>query len=82
LESIKWDEEKVRDRCQQIVATEHAHPEAIGIIDELYTRDSKFLDGLEERQQVFVAEIPQDTRVWTSQPKIIRIPRGAKKAVR
>jgi SRSO17 transposase len=34
LESIKWDEEKVCDRCQQIVATEHAHPEAIGIIDE------------------------------------------------
>jgi SRSO17 transposase len=34
LESIKWDEEKVRDRCQEIVATEHAHPEAIGIIDE------------------------------------------------
>ena len=25
LESIKWDEEKPRDRCQQIVAKEHAH---------------------------------------------------------
>jgi len=25
LESIKWDEEKLRDRCQQIVAKEHAH---------------------------------------------------------
>jgi SRSO17 transposase len=169
LESIKWNEEKVRDRCQQIVATEHAHPEAIGIIDEsgigksgsetagaawqyngnhgkvedcvvgvhlgysapgfrtvvdsrlylpkdlandpeyrkihyipdeisfqtkpgigldlidralgngirvkawtfdeLYARDSKFLDGLEERQQVFVAEIPQDTR---ASPPIFR----------
>jgi len=34
LESIKWNEEKLRDRCQQIVATEHAHPKAIGIIDE------------------------------------------------
>jgi len=34
LESIKWDEEKLRDRCQEIVATEHAHPEAIGVVDE------------------------------------------------
>lgn len=34
LESIKWDEERMRDRCQQIVAQEHAHVEAIGIIDE------------------------------------------------
>jgi SRSO17 transposase len=34
LESIKWDEEKLRDRCQQIVATEHAHQDAIGCIDE------------------------------------------------
>ena len=24
LESIKWDEEQVRDRCQQIVARDHA----------------------------------------------------------
>jgi SRSO17 transposase len=34
LESIKWNEEKLRDRCQQIVAREHAHPEAIGYVDE------------------------------------------------
>ena len=34
LESIKWDEEKLRDRCQQIVAKDHAHPKAIGIVDE------------------------------------------------
>ena len=34
LESIKWDEEKLRDRCQQIVARDHAHPEAIGVVDE------------------------------------------------
>lgn len=34
LESIKWDEEKLRDRCQQIVARDHAHPEAIGCVDE------------------------------------------------
>jgi len=34
LESIKWDEERVRDRCQEIVAAEHDHEEAIGLIDE------------------------------------------------
>ena len=34
LESIVWDEQKLRDRCQQIVATQHAHAEAIGCIDE------------------------------------------------
>ena len=34
LESIKWDEKRLRDRCQEIVARDHAHPDAIGIIDE------------------------------------------------
>lgn len=34
LESIKWNEELLRTRCQQLVAQEHAHPEAIGVIDE------------------------------------------------
>lgn len=40
LESIKWDEERLRDRCQQLVAAEHAHPEAIGCIDESGTAKS------------------------------------------
>ncbi|MCH7687788.1 MAG: transposase [Planctomycetes bacterium] len=40
LETIKWDEEKLRDRCQQIVATQHAHPEAIGCVDESGTAKS------------------------------------------
>lgn len=40
LELIKWDEEKLRDRCQQIVAKDHAHPEAIGCIDESGTTKS------------------------------------------
>lgn len=40
LESIKWDEEKLRDRCQQIIATEHAHLEAIGCVDESGTTKS------------------------------------------
>lgn len=34
FESIKWDEEKLHDRCQQMLAQEHAHPEAIGVVDE------------------------------------------------
>lgn len=40
LESIKWDEEQLRDRCQQIIATDHAHAEAIGCVDESGTTKS------------------------------------------
>ena len=40
LESIKWNEAKLRDRCQEIVAREHAHHEAIGIVDESGTAKS------------------------------------------
>lgn len=40
LESIVWDEQKLRDRCQQIVATEHAHTDAIGTVDETGTHKS------------------------------------------
>jgi len=172
LESIKWDEEKLCDRCQQLVATEHAHPDAIGTIDEsgvgksgthtvgvgrqwcgsrgkidncvvgvhigyaapgfhcliggrvylpeswandperrkenyvpeeirfltkpqialeqieralgngirvaawnfdeFYGRDGAFLDGLEERKQVFVGEIPANFYGWVRKPGVIR----------
>jgi SRSO17 transposase len=34
LESIKWDGEMLCDDSQQIVAADHAHPEAIGTVDE------------------------------------------------
>lgn len=40
LESIAWDEQAVRDRCQQLIASEHAHAEAIGTIDETGTSKS------------------------------------------
>jgi SRSO17 transposase len=40
LESIKWDEEQLRSRCQEIIASEHAHREAIGCIDESGTTKS------------------------------------------
>lgn len=40
LESIKWDERKLRDRCQQLIAKEHSHVEAIGCVDESGTTKS------------------------------------------
>jgi len=40
VESIKWDETGLRDDCQQLVAREHAHPEAIGCLDESGTAKS------------------------------------------
>ena len=40
LESIVWDEQLLRDRCQQIVATEHVHRDAVGCIDETGTAKS------------------------------------------
>ena len=40
LESIKWDEEKLRDRCQEIIVRDHAHEEAIGCVDESGTTKS------------------------------------------
>lgn len=40
LESIKWDERRLRDRCQQIIARDYADPEAIGCIDETGTAKS------------------------------------------
>jgi len=39
--------------------------------DELYGRDGKFLDALEARGQVFVAEIPVDFRGWVRKPTIL-----------
>lgn len=39
LSVLKWDEDRMRDRLQQIVREEHARPHAIGIIDE--TSDPK-----------------------------------------
>lgn len=42
--------------------------------DELYGRDGKFLDGLDERKQAFVGEVPPDFTMWTSKPKVLRKP--------
>src|SRR5712692_1295089 len=40
VESIKWDELHVRDDCQRLVASAHAHEEAVGCIDESGTAKS------------------------------------------
>jgi SRSO17 transposase len=50
LESIKWNEEKVRDRCQQIIAGDHAHDEAIGTVDESGTTKSGSCTAAAARQ--------------------------------
>lgn len=34
LSDIVWDHLMLRDRCQKLIAAEHAHPQAIGTIDE------------------------------------------------
>jgi SRSO17 transposase len=34
LSLLRWDEEAVRDRLQQRVAQQHAHPHSVGVIDE------------------------------------------------
>ena len=40
--------------------------------DALYGRDGKFLNGLEQRRQTFVAEVPVDFHGWVEKPKILR----------
>ena len=40
VESIKWDEVRVRDECQQLIARDHAHEEAVGCVDESGTAKS------------------------------------------
>lgn len=34
LSSVHWDHDRLRDRLQWMIAREHAHPSAIGVIDE------------------------------------------------
>jgi SRSO17 transposase len=40
--------------------------------DELYGRDSAFLDGLEQRGQLFVGEVPTNFHGWVVKPKVLR----------
>ncbi len=40
LSNIVWNHAKLRDRCQKLIACEHAHRQAIGTIDETGTTKS------------------------------------------
>lgn len=40
--------------------------------DELYGRDSAFLDGLERRGQEFVCEVPTNFHGWLKKPRVLR----------
>lgn len=40
--------------------------------DEGYGRDTAFLDGLEQRTQVFVGEVPSNFHGWVRKPRILR----------
>jgi SRSO17 transposase len=40
--------------------------------DEGYGRDTAFLDGLEQRRQVFVAEVPTNFRGWVIKPRVLQ----------
>lgn len=42
--------------------------------DELYGRSGPFLDGLDERNEAFVVEIPPDAHIWLFKPKVLRKP--------
>jgi len=45
--------------------------------DEFYGRDHKFLDGLQERNQVFVGEVPVTFQGWLQRPQLLHIgPKG------
>lgn len=42
--------------------------------DELYGRDGKFLDGLDQRKQAYVGEVPPNCRLWLRKPKVLQKP--------
>jgi len=57
---------------------DRAHANGIEVMawtaDELYGRDGAFLDGLDERGEAFVVEIPPNAHVWLTKPKVLRKP--------
>ena len=42
--------------------------------DEAYGRDGAFLDGLDERGEANVIEIPPNAHVWLMKPKVLKTP--------
>lgn len=47
--------------------------------DELYGRDGAFLDGLDQRKEAFVVEIPPNAHVWLTKPNVLRKPSNNRK---
>ncbi len=50
--------------------------------DELYGRDAAFLDGLQQRGQIFVGEVPTNFHGWVKKPRVLtdgRSPRRGRK---
>jgi SRSO17 transposase len=47
--------------------------------DELYGRDAAFLDGLEQRGQVFVGEVPTNFHGWVRKPQVLRAGRSPRR---
>jgi len=41
--------------------------------DEFYGRERAFLDGLEERRQAFVAEVPVNFHGWLEKPRVLHV---------
>lgn len=52
--------------------------------DELYARDGQFLDGLDQRSEAFVGEVPPNFHAWLQKPTVLRNPpkNGAGKQAR
>jgi len=42
--------------------------------DELYGRDGAFLDGLDQRGEAYVVEVPPNAHVWLTKPKVLKNP--------
>ena len=50
LSQHRWQEDLARDRLQQIVAEEHAHPHSVGIIDETsFVKQGKKTPGVQRQ---------------------------------
>ena len=51
-----------------------AHEVRVGAwtFDEGYGRDTAFLDGLEQRRQVFVGEVPANFHGWVIKPRVLK----------
>ena len=50
LSLLRWDDEAVRDRLQQRVAQQHAHPHSVGVIDETsFAKKGKKTAGVQKQ---------------------------------